>query len=195
MVDSVLYIFLTSPIKLIYKHKGITMGKDTKKEEVAETVEANDIKIEGSLYWDGLVTIKDELAREILTQQHLVLELAKKYEDTLSKDTELTHAANGLMGSVKDLAEDVAKILEQHKTADGSFRMGEIKDDNADDALEYLRIASQYIAVGENLNNLVSTAYLDIFTKLSVDTKELSKVIEDGNEDIAKISKGLPNGK
>jgi len=165
--------------------------KKTKVAEVTTTgdIEANGIKIDGDMYWEGLVDAKNGIAKEILSQQHLVLELSKKYESTLNNDPSTYAAVEGLMKSIQDLANDIPAIMNRHQIS-GTFKSGKLDSSNIDDTLEYLEIASQYISISENLSNLISTAYLDIFAKLSLPLDDLSATIKEGNTQVDKVIKG-----
>lgn len=145
-----------------------------------DSVEVSNIKIDEPLHWEGLVQIRKDLVTNVIEQQALVLELAKKYEEILKKDTETSHALNGLMLTIQDLATNIAEITKEHQDDNGNYFTGIAEGDDA--ILDYLRIASTYISIEENLANLIATAYLDVFTKLTTDTSiinDIKKIIED----------------
>jgi len=159
----------------------------------ADTVEVNNIKVDGDLDWHGLVTERANVVNDIINQQALVLEMSIKFKDVLLKDEKLTHAMNGLMLSIQDLAENVAEITKSHKDANGKYFEGIAKND--DEVLEYLRIASTYIAIGENLANLISTAHVDIFSRLTTN-KAILNSINEAKAESDKITNGVKtNGK
>ena len=156
-------------------------------EETTDSVEVNDIKIDEPLYWESLVTERTNLVNNIIQQQAIVLELARRYEKELAEDEDTAKALNGLILSIEDLAKNVAEITEKHRV-DGKFREGKI--DNDDDILEYLNYASTYVAIGENLANLLATAYIDVISRLTTDTilkanleKEIAEAAEETKED------------
>ena len=144
-----------------------------------DTVEANNLKIEGELNWDGLISERTKVVTDIINQQALVLEMSIKFKEILLKDEKLTHAMNGLILSIQDLAENVAEVTNQHKDNEGKFYSGVATGDDA--TLEYLRIASTYIAVEENLVNLITTAHVDIFSKLTTNNTILEAVKDNKN--------------
>jgi hypothetical protein len=124
-----------------------------------------DIKIDEPLHWDSLLTERNNVVRDILTQQAMLIELSKKYRDILLEDNDTAHIINGLVSSIQDLAENVAEITKQHQGEDGKFFTGLADDDDA--ILDYLRIASTYISIEENLANLITTGYAEVFTRLT----------------------------
>ena len=172
----------------IMKNKTNTVAKPAKAVDSTDTVEVNNIKVDGDLDWDGLVTERNNVVNDIINQQALVLEMSIKFKDILLKDEKLTHMMNGLMLSIQDLAENVAEITKSHKDANGEFFKGITKND--DETLEYLRIASTYIAIGENLANLIATAHVDIFSKLTTNKAILDSIEEAKKE--ANKSKNIP---
>jgi len=136
--------------------------------ETTETVEVNEIKMDEPIYWESLLNIREDLVKNIIQQQATILELVKRYEKELETDTETAKAIDGISLSIQDLAKNVAEITNKHKNADGSFKKGLI--DNDDDMLEYLNYASTYVAIDENLANLLATAYIDVISRLTTDT-------------------------
>jgi len=170
------------------------MSKKKKVKQTKTNVSVGDVKVEEDLYWEGLVTLKNEVAESILKEQQLVLELSKVYAKELEKDKELYDAVKGLILSISDLANDVPPIMNEHME-NGKFKEGLVDSENVDGILKYLNIGQQYIVITENIKNLMATAYLDIFTRLSVPTDDLKDVIKKGNENIEKVIEGNINGK
>lgn len=170
-------------------------NENIKTETAPVDVSVNDIEVDGDLYWEGLVDIRNDIVKEILTQQQLVLELSKKYEVALKKNPSTYAAVEGLMKSIQDLAADLPPLMQRHQV-NGVFKTGDVKaSGDIDDTLEYLDIGSQYIAINENLSNLISTAYLDIFAKLSLPISDLAQTIKDGKVEVENTIKGAINGK
>jgi hypothetical protein len=132
--------------------------------ENTDNVEVNDIKVDGELFWEGLDQEQAHVTKNILAQQALVLELSKKFEHILKKDQNTFRAVDGLMKSIHDIAIGVSQLQAQHKI-DGVYRVGVVVGD--DEILDYLRIGAGYVVAEENLANMIATAYLDIFTKLT----------------------------
>ena len=172
------------------------MKKQTKKQVAVnpakESIEVDGIKFDEDIYWEGLIDAKNGVTKEILAQQQLVLELAKKHEADLKANPSTLASVEGLMKAIQDLATDIPNIMARHQV-DGKFKEGKLDATNIDDSLEYLEIASQYISIGENLSNLISTAYLDIFARLSLPTDNLSATIKKGNKELKNALKGAPH--
>jgi len=155
-----------------------------------DTIEVNDVKVGEPLYWEGLNNEQQHVAKNIMSQQALVLGLSKKYGNILKEDQETFRAVDGLMKSIHDIALGVSQLQAQHKV-DGAYRVGEVKGD--DEILDYLRIGAGYISAEENLANMLATAYLDIFTKLSTDTSQIDELSD--LKDVANTMTGSPDGK
>lgn len=155
-----------------------------------DTIEANDIKISEPLHWDGLINMQASIVNAIMNQQALVLELSKKFESVLNNDPGTFAAVDGLMKSIHDIAIGVSQLQAQHKIKD-VFRVGVATGE--DEILDYLRIGAGYISAEENLANMMATAYLDIFTRLSVDTSQIEEMSEVVAE--TKVMTGSPDVK
>jgi len=160
--------------------------------EQTDTIEVNDVKVSGTFYWDGLNEEQAHVTKSIMSQQALVLELSKKFESILNKDQETFQAVDGLMKSIHDIAIGVSQLQAQHKDDNGAYLTGEVSGD--DDIMTYLRIGSGYISAEENLANMIATAYLDIFTKLSTDTSQLDELadLKDKADTISGVANGSP---
>lgn len=166
---------------------------ETEKEDGIEITP--EIKMDEPIYWDGLIEMQAAIAKTMIEQQLFVLELSKKYKDALESDKSIFHAVSGLMLSIGDLAADLAGIQNLHKV-DGAYRTGEIND--IDGTMDYLRIASNYIAIEENLSNLMASAYLDIFSRLNIaktNIDELATTVIDGKQNIIDAHKEITDGK
>jgi len=156
----------------------------------------NKVKVvEEKFNWEELVNGNRETVKEILSKQLLVRELANVNIETISKNKGLEESIQGLMKTYTDLADECRKVALQHATSTTivnnggtdveigkEFKTGVITDD--DERLEYIRIGSAYISIQEKLAYISSTAYLDIFTKMKLDTdspeyKDMKKIVED----------------
>ena len=175
------------------------MSKNNKNDVVIDATPVSTVDVdtglneasEEKLLWEGLVELRASISQEILKQQAFVLEIAKANNDTLSKDAVLFQTVEGLMKSIGDLAHSVVEVEAAHKDETGSFKTGEIN--GIDEQLEYLGIGNRYITINENLANLISAAYLEIFVKLNVGgttLAELNQAIAEGKAAVADTVKG-----
>jgi len=145
--------------------------------------------------WGELVKGNQETVKEILGKQLLVRELANVNIEAITGNKELETSLQGLMKTYTDLADECRKVALEHATVTTTvkngdkdievgkvFKSGIITDD--DERLEYIRLGSGYISIQEKLAYISSTAYLDIFTKLKLDTtspeyKDMKKIVEE----------------
>ena len=161
------------------------MGK-TKKEQQEDIVVDTDPTIkpefekDDELSWDDMPRLREEVTEELLKQQAFILELAKAYAEPLKEHKEVYKFIEGLILSLKDLANQIVKLNEQAKG-----KTGVVND--IDDKLDYLNIATEYVNIQENIISLISNGYLEIVSSLDLNVDAIKEVIEKGKEDIKNV--------
>lgn len=129
--------------------------------EVVEQVDGDISLSDKKFNWSELKEYAGEIYRKIINQQIYIHEIVKAKKESIDNNVEIRLAVAGLVDTTNDLASTLTDNLKQH-----SDKVGETVD--VDDAMEFMRIAEVYVAVEENLAYLISTAHIDICSKLSL---------------------------
>jgi len=153
-----------------------------------------DSMFEEEVKWDDLVDARTSTVETLIEQQTLLSELVKSEEDKINNDQEIFALVDGLSKTFNDLAGDINKLAVEHATVTTDveinggtvtvpkeFKKGVI--DNNDDELAYLTIGSNYVAIEEKIGHITSTAYIDIYTKLKMDVKDLIEAAKEAGVD------------
>lgn len=154
------------------------------------------------LKWDDLLLAKQEAGEAIIQQQLLIVELTKIHATRIDSDKTLYETIAGLLGTLKDLAQDIVTISLSHAVVTTkingvetamSFKTGIATQ--GEEELDYISIGAQYLSIIDKVAHLAGTAYLDVFTKLNLDTKELQKTISESSKQAEQVMKDATNGK
>ena len=162
--------------------------------------------------WEHLDEPRGEIARLIYSQFLLISRLSDAHKEDIEKDTEIKEAIIGFEQVLLDLSNEARVLALKHATEteekDAGEGLGKVKiatkfltgevEPGSDDEFTYLGIAAEYITLLEKITFVTSTGYLDIFTRLKVDTKDMVKIMEDGAKEIKEAVDGMygeQNGK
>jgi len=163
------------------------------KKKINEGISIDTTMKDDALYWDGLIEMREDLLKSIFVQNSIILELVQTHEAAINASKEIYEQSDGLIKSIQDINKDVELISAKH-TLNGELRRG-IIDTSTNDPEKYLYIGTEYVNLTETLSNLMSTAYLDIFTKLKISTAGVKDAIDQGNAAVNDIVEEIGNGK
>jgi len=138
------------------------------------------------LPWNDLNEMHRDIAKTIIEQQYLVLELYNANKEVVDSDKITKAKLEGLTLSIQNFSKDIVDLKNQFSDRTGNA-------ENIDDRMDYLSIATAYVSVNEKLANIMSTSYLDIFTKLSVNATDMSKLkdtVTDGKKSVDEVLNG-----
>jgi len=155
---------------------GITIGaKASEDDKLLGTVKIDDSVVT----WEALDASYTDLAKDIVKQQYLIIEMAKSNETAIGADKELSTAVIGLTQSLGDLAKECVAVRSKHT----GLGVGPIDKEDEDNITLYIQCEHEYVSIGEKYLNLSSVAVLDIFTRLQVDTTGIKKLQKDIEKD------------
>jgi len=153
------------------------LADDTNKEDLIGVVKVDPSKIS----WQELLDIHKTMAADIIDLQMLVVTMVKTNERVIDLDKELYAVVTGLMKTIDDVALELKDNFERFKDKGN----GSIDKENEDDCMLYVEINAAYIATGEKLMNLSSTAITDILTKINLKNDVIVKDAKKLQKDIA----------
>ena len=111
--------------------------------------------------WEELKEYASGLYKQIINQQIYIHEIVKAKKQAIDANVDIRLTVAGLVDTINDLANVLTDNLKLH-----ADKTGDTQD--VDEAMEFMRVAEVYVAVEENLGYLISTAHIDICSKLSL---------------------------
>lgn len=180
--------------------------KKTKSHIGTQNTKADNRIFEEKVNWEDLILARNEAVDTLMKQQVLFLGLVENYKEKIDSDPKAFAIVDGVLKSFKDIAVDIISLSVQHaeetKEVNGNtqvtkFRSGpvDVSDDDSNEELDYLRIATGYVSITEKLAFIASSAYLDVFTSLKIPTDDLNKVITSSVDELNKTVKDNKDGR
>ena len=167
------------------------MGKENRKVKFGNHTKVTKADRD-SLSWDDLLIARTDAIESIVTQQYIVAGFSEKHQKLLEEKPEVNAQLLGLSKSLQDLVFEATTIGLEHSTKEQvvtigdkeikvpvSFKTGKV-DTTVVDELEFIGIGGKYITLSEQVIDMTSTAYIDVYSELKVDASELKDLVKNG---------------
>jgi len=153
-----------------------------------DDVLAATVKIEDKISWSDLESTYADISKHIIELQYMIMSIVTPNIKMIEADSKLHDIVKGMLLSVEDTAGELAVTREKYiQNLTGGNDI--ISEDDEDGTMKYLSISAEFIACGEKVSILMSTAVTDILISLNIDDGLIKDAVELQNN----IIKGVTN--
>lgn len=175
--------------------------KNKKQSKIGLDTEYDKFVEDRTVKWEDLLEFRTDAVNALREQTILLSGLKEEHKDIIVKDDSLRSSVDGLNKTYIDIADAIRSTMEKHMTIENNtiidYKKGVIKDTDSEFS-DWITISGMYTGAMETVANIGGKAYLDIFTKLKINTEELEKVMTSGQEEVKTITdkvKRVVNGR